>query len=43
MGEGMGLGLSITSEIVADYDGTITIDSQEGHGTVFTLSFPAAG
>ena len=43
MGEGMGLGLSITSEIVADYDGAITIDSQQGEGTVFTLSFPAAG
>ncbi len=43
MGEGMGLGLSITSEIVADYGGTITIDSQQGEGTAFTLNFPAAG
>jgi C4-dicarboxylate-specific signal transduction histidine kinase len=43
MGEGMGLGLSITSGIVGDYGGEIEIDSSEGHGTTFTLSFPRAG
>ena len=42
MGEGMGLGLSITSGIVGDYGGEIAIDSKEGHGTTFTLSFPQA-
>jgi C4-dicarboxylate-specific signal transduction histidine kinase len=41
MGEGMGLGLSITNEIVEDYGGEITIDSSDEKGTVFTLSFPA--
>jgi histidine kinase len=41
MGEGMGLGLSITIGIVEDYGGTIRIDSQEGQGTTFHLSFPA--
>ena len=41
MGEGMGLGLSITNGIVEDYGGKIQIDSQEGQGTTFNLSFPA--
>ena len=40
MGEGMGLGLSITNGIVEDYGGRITIDSIEGRGTTFHLSFP---
>lgn len=42
MGEGMGLGLSITNGIVEDYGGKITIESVEGQGTTFQLSFPAA-
>jgi PAS domain S-box-containing protein len=43
MGEGMGLGLSITNEIVEDYGGAIRIsDGLEG-GTAFILTFPAAG
>ncbi|MCP4689821.1 MAG: PAS domain S-box protein [Desulfobacterales bacterium] len=42
MGEGMGLGLSITSGIVEDYGGEIHIESEEGRGAVFRLSFPAA-
>ena len=40
MGEGMGLGLSITNGIVEDYGGKIQIDSVEGRGTTFHLSFP---
>jgi len=40
MGEGMGLGLSITSEIVEDYGGTIQIDDGIAGGTAFTLDFP---
>ena len=43
MGEGMGLGLSITSEIVADYGGTVEIGDGIDGGTAFTLTFPAAG
>lgn len=42
MGEGMGLGLSITNGIVEDYGGKINIESVEGQGTTFQLSFPAA-
>lgn len=42
MGEGMGLGLSITNGIVEDYGGKINIKSLEGQGTTFELSFPAA-
>jgi preprotein translocase subunit SecY len=42
MGEGMGLGLSITNGIVEDYGGQIHIESVEGQGTTFKLSFPAA-
>ena len=42
MGEGMGLGLSITNGIVEDYGGKITIESSEGQGSAFQLSFPAA-
>ena len=43
MGEGMGLGLSITNEIVEDYGGTIRIGSGIHGGTAFVLTFPAAG
>jgi len=42
MGEGMGLGLAITNGIVEDYGGRIHIDSIEGRGTTFHLSFPIA-
>lgn len=43
MGEGMGLGLSITNGIVRDYGGRIEVDSDEGRGAIFRLVFPAAG
>ncbi|WP_041279562.1 ATP-binding protein [Desulfobacula toluolica] len=42
MGEGMGLGLSISRGIVEDYEGKINIESVQGQGTTFRLSFPAA-
>jgi PAS domain S-box-containing protein len=42
MGEGMGLGLSISSGIVEDYRGAIRVDSILGQGTTFRLSFPVA-
>ncbi len=40
--KGTGLGLSITYRIVQDCGGRIEVDSIEGQGTTFTLSFPAA-
>lgn len=36
---GNGLGLAITAQIVALHNGTIAVESEEGKGSVFTLSF----
>ncbi|MDT8379177.1 MAG: ATP-binding protein [Desulfotignum sp.] len=41
MGEGLGLGLPIIKGIVKDYNGTITVSSRPGRGTVFKILFPA--
>lgn len=37
---GMGLGLGIIKNIIENYKGTITFDTQLGKGTVFTVSLP---
>jgi two-component system phosphate regulon sensor histidine kinase PhoR len=37
---GSGLGLSIVKTMVERNDGTITVSSQEGIGTTFTVTFP---
>lgn len=39
---GMGLGLGIIRNIIENYRGTITFDTEVGKGTVFTVSLPLA-
>jgi signal transduction histidine kinase len=41
-GEGTGLGLWLTYEIVRNYDGDITVDSTVGKGSRFIMRFPAS-
>lgn len=40
LGEGTGLGLSIAHKIIQSHKGTLTVESQEGVGTMFELSLP---
>lgn len=39
-GRGTGLGLAIVREIIHDYNGRIELNSQAGHGTMFTILLP---
>ncbi|MCP4216202.1 MAG: HAMP domain-containing histidine kinase, partial [bacterium] len=39
-GKGSGLGLFVVERMVADYDGHISVQSEEGKGTTFTVRFP---
>ncbi len=43
VGLGMGLGLSICHNIVAEGGGEITVESEEGQGTRFAVRFPVSG
>jgi signal transduction histidine kinase len=40
-GQGTGLGLSVCLGIVQDHQGAITVQSQEGRGSIFTVTLPA--
>ena len=40
--KGTGLGLSMAYGILQRHSGRITVESEEGHGTIFRLLFPAA-
>jgi len=39
-GKGLGLGLSTVHGIIDRHKGTITVDSEAGKGTVFTMKIP---
>ncbi len=39
---GTGLGLSIVKHIVADHGGTVSVHSEEGAGSIFTMTLPVA-
>ena len=41
VGEGTGLGLSVSYGLVTDHGGTITVDSEPNNGATFTVSLPA--
>jgi signal transduction histidine kinase len=38
--QGTGLGLAIVQSVVSDHRGTITVTSEEGHGTTFRIELP---
>lgn len=43
VGKGSGLGLWVSYGIVKNFDGDITVDSEEGQGSIFTIYLPVSG
>lgn len=41
VGKGTGLGLSICQSIIEEHNGEISVDSKEGLGATFTITFPS--
>jgi len=42
VGEGIGLGLSISYDIIKSHGGSIGVESEQGEGTTFTITLPIA-
>ena len=40
MGGGLGVGLSLVKEIVISHGGNVSVTSQNGKGSTFTMEFP---
>jgi PAS domain S-box-containing protein len=40
---GIGLGLSLTQQIIAEHGGAVRVESKPGRGSTFTVTLPAAG
>ena len=43
VGKGTGLGLAISYGIIQDYEGSIKVETKEGEGTTFIITFPISG
>ncbi len=41
-GKGTGLGLTVVKGIIEEHQGSVTVDSEEGRGTTFTILLPRA-
>ena len=39
--QGTGLGLAICHKLISQHGGTLTVESEDGKGTVFTVALPA--
>ena len=42
VGKGTGLGLTVVKDIIDEHQGSITVESEEGKGTVFAILLPVS-